>query len=481
MPSGASPAAGRRSVAHNAVLLAGSSILARLAMLALAVALGRIIGPEDYGRYGLGVALGVIAVPLTDLGMTPFVTRETARLGVAGDPLATRVARVRAFATIAATAVVALATWLVVDDERTALAIVLVVASASLDGLAQFGFGYFQGREHMGMQARLTSLASLARSIGGIALALATGSLVAVLVWLIVAGAAQAVAASRAMRRATGRLATPTAWRSLPWRTILAMGAMTVFVAITQRADAVILGLLRGEADVGLYTAAFAIMGGLQIIPWTAAVAMGPVFARTFDSDRAAFARTWSDGLRTVLLTSLPIALLVALLSEPLIARLFGAAFSDAGPVLAILIWSVPLAGLATIAAAALRGARHERWLTSIIGAGTAANVALNLWAIDRFGATGAAAVNAGTELLLVVLLGAAIVRLGVAGPPRMPALRMALALAALAAIAVVLRDRAAVELSLAAGAAGYAAVAWATRLVTAADLRAVLSRTPAR
>lgn len=463
------PTSGARRVATNAALLAGSTLLARLAMFALGVVLARTLGAEDFGRYGLGVALAAVVLPLTDLGVSQYLAREVARSTQQGEAQVVALARVRLLSALGVNAVAMLLVVVLVVDERTQTTVLLALCAAALDGLAQFAFGYFQGLERMRLQANLTTLVSLARATGGITIALATGSLMAVLVWSIGIGLAQALFSGDRMRRVVRGAAA--ARRSPVWGTVIAIGAVTIFVNLTLRADTLLIGALRSEAEVGYYTAAWALLGGLQVVPWMIAVALGPVFARTHATDPAAFRRAWNEGMRTVILLSVPVAVLVSILASPIVGRLFGAEYAPGETALAILVWSVPLAGLNSVATLALRGAGRERILVAVMATGAAVNIGVNQWAIREHGIDGAAVVNVGTELVILALLTTLVVRVGLAPLPRVALPRLVLALAVLAGLAVLLRDRVPVEVALAVPALAYAGVAWATRLVSREDL----------
>lgn len=463
--------ASARRIAGNALALATSTILARLAMFVLGVALANQLGPDDYGRYGIGISLAVVLVPLADLGFTPYVTREVARSRANTDAALRALTLGRAFLAVVASVVAAGAIVLLVDDPRTEWALLLAVAAAAFDGLAQYGFAYFQGIERMGPQARITAVAAVIRAAGGVVLALATGSLALVLVWLLVGSVAQAAWTLVRVRREAAP--TPKAERrAVPWRAVLAMGGVAILVAIIVRVDSVLVGALRGEADAGQYTAAWTLMGGLQVVPWMVSVALLPVFSRTFVSDRETYVRALSQGTRSVILVSAPIALLLSVLADPIIDRFFGSAYEPAATALAILIWSVPLAAVNSIAAMALRGASRERPLTVALGAAAAGNIGVNLWAIETYGINGAAATNVGTEAFLIVVLYAALARGRALRRLELGLVRLALALGGLTLAALLLRDRVPVEVALLAGVAAYVAIAWGTRLVTAADLR---------
>ncbi len=427
------PATGSRTV-RNASLLTVATIAARLLGFGLGVAMARALGIEDYGRYGLALALATVLAPLADLGLHQYLSREAARDSARAEGLLRPIVRAKAAFTATVFGLGALVAVVVVRDGNLLAAILLVLLAGLLDGVSQLVYAYLQGREQMGFEAKATTAAAFARGGGGIALALLTGSLGAVLAWIL---GVSVVQAGWALRRFAAPLRARRARDAVPgisWRTVLGMGVITVSVMFYLRADTVVIGLLLDERAVGLYTAGYTVMLGLQILPWMVGVALTPVFARTWASERSLFRASWSQGVRAVLLLSLPLSLTVSLLAEPIVERLFGAEFESAGTALAVLVWASPLAGLNTLAAGVLRGAGMERWLSATSVAAAIVNVTASVIAIELVGIVGAAAVTVATEVGLVITLASVALARGLVPRPTLPFGRLLLALALLAA-----------------------------------------------
>jgi len=470
------------TVARNASVLAAAMVVSRVAAFALAVAMGRELGALQYGRYGFANALATILVPIADIGLTTYLTREVARArgsaeAALGTMLRTKVALALAVAVLVGGGAVLL------SHNATTIAIVLLVLVAALaDGLSLFVFGYFRGRERMGLEGKLTAGSSLARSLVGIGLVLATGELVPLLIWMLTVSGAQLGYGLVRLRRSTA--SAPAVERrassSIDWRTVATIGSFTILTIIYTRADSVLVGWIEDERAVGLYTAAYTIMLGLQILPWMIGTALVPVFARTHVTERDVFESAWHQGIRAVLVIAFPLSLLVSLLATPIMKQVFGPEFARGGAALAIVIWAGPLAGFNTIIAGVLRGARREAWLTSTAALGVLLNVGLNLWAIPVYGIAGAAATTVGTEILIALTLAALAIRNRVVPVPRGPYLGLALALAALAGVALGTRGLPLI-LTIPASLAVYAAVAILARVVGRSDLelagRVVASR----
>jgi O-antigen/teichoic acid export membrane protein len=95
----------------------------------------------------------------------------------------------------------------------------------------------------------------------------------------------------------------------------------------------------------------------------------------------------------------------------------FGPAFAPAGTVLMVLLISVPLSVLRSIAVSALMAQGREDILFRTVLIAASVNIALNFIAVPAFGMLGAATVTVVTELLRLVLAQRYAASLGVRAP----------------------------------------------------------------
>lgn len=473
-PAAATPSEpARTSVARNATLLAAANVAARALVLGLAVALGRGLGVGEYGRYGFAVAVATVIVPVADLGLTDYVWREVARGGAGVRGQARRMIEIKlalSAATLALGAAVALAT----SDPGAAAVVIIVLAFTVADGVSTFVFAYFQGREQMRFEAGWTVLAALLKSIGGIALVIAFGRLMPVIGWMLAVSTAQLAMAALRFRRATavsGR--DPEPGRPIVWRSVLSMGVLSVSVLIYIRADSIILGIIDGHRAVGLYTAAYALMGAAQIIPLQISQAVTPVLSRTFAVDRAAFRRHCDQGLAAVLVVALPLALVTSILSTGIVTIPYGSRFAGASTALAVLVWASPLGVANAMVAAVLYAAGREGRAAVVAIVAVVVNLGLNAVLIPRFGIGGAAVVTVVTEIAVLVLQLVYAARSGVGWAPKLPYGRIALSLLVLGVVATVARSLGTPAAALL-GVGAYAVTALGTGAVDRAGLRSL-------
>jgi O-antigen/teichoic acid export membrane protein len=166
-----------------------------------------------------------------------------------------------------------------------------------------------------------------------------------------------------------------------------------VGVIIYRRIDQLLLGGYGEVRDLAQYAAAVRLVDALNIVPLAlAAVALPALshFAR-HESGREKADRLLSDGSRFLASLILPLAALATAVGGAILALLYGDAYRTAAGALAVLLWAhfFGFTGVLVDQALIARGQSKSLALLTIIGA--AVNVAIDLWAIPRYGGIGAA------------------------------------------------------------------------------------------
>jgi len=156
------------------------------------------------------------------------------------------------------------------------------------------------------------------------------------------------------------------------------------------RVDVFLLSWLRGVGEVGCYTAAYRVLDAAILLPQSLCQAWYPGLATGKAQD--------NSGRWLAILTAPP-ALAIAVGAGPLVGLLYGEGLEGAGPVLAVLIWTVVPYAWNRYQAYRLVAADRQTTDLAINLALLAVNVALNLALIPRHGAMGAALVTLATAV----------------------------------------------------------------------------------
>jgi O-antigen/teichoic acid export membrane protein len=464
----------RHSVARNAGLLGAAAIGSRGLSFLLALFLARGLGPHDYGLYALAAAVVTLMNQVGDVGLSPYVTRGVARDRAALDAELHRLLAIRGTLVLAGAA--AVVAWLVASDgSELARTVAITYLALTLESVAYLGFAYLQGLERMSFEAGTTLLAAAVRTGGGVALIVLGAGLETVLWWMAVVSLVQALAVAARLRSEEAGRGAPARAARPGLAAILASGGAMMLVgianAVVLRADSIVIGAFEGAREVGLYTAAYALVTGAVMLPWMVSVAVFPRLSSTFRRDRRAFERAWERSGRLTLLLGLPAALLATILAGPIVERIYGDGYAPSAEVLAILVWWIPLVTLSALCAALLRAADREWTLAGLVGAGAILNVTANLVVVPAHGMVGASLVTVSIEALVMVALWWTVHRLGAPRPPLHPLARALPAAAGLVVVALVLRP-APVEIGIVAAAAAYALLLVLFRAVSPRELR---------
>lgn len=391
--------------------------------------LARALGAEPYGVYTYAFAWLVLAAGLSRLGFMNAVVRFVADYMARGDWERARGVHRHAFrwvlgVSLAIAALGAVALKFLAPRLGTEVAAVLAVGLGLLPILALVGIHEAAIR---GLQRPVVALLPdpVVRPLGtglfvGAALALgfAPSARTAMVATIAAAGAALLFASS-ALRRVS-----PAAFRRAPakidgrreWsRVALPMWVSTTMNTVRRRADVLMIGLLIGPMEAGLYTAALRFADFLLFALHAVNGVTAPLIAGLFAQGRTAqIQRVTSLAAGGVLVFALPLAGGFVLFGKPLL-ELFGEPFRAAyGALLWLAAGQIVNAATGSVGVLmAMTG--QQKAAAAIVTASALGNVVLNALLIPAYGISGAGAATAATIALgNLAMLGVVLARLGI-------------------------------------------------------------------
>ena len=203
------------------------------------------------------------------------------------------------------------------------------------------------------------------------------------------------------LRTSLSRMIT-VARESLPY------WAFSLFFMVYLWIDFVLLSLLTSSEVVGWYSVPMRLFQTLMFLPVVLATAWLPRFVRAFQESEDELRRTARPSLELVLLLSLPIAGLTTIAAGPLIGFLYGSEYQSSVPVMEVLGLCVPAMYLNIMLSQVLVAMNRQATWTWVMAATTVVNPLMNLALIPaterRYdnGAIGAALSLFLTELVVV-------------------------------------------------------------------------------
>jgi O-antigen/teichoic acid export membrane protein len=156
--------------------------------------------------------------------------------------------------------------------------------------------------------------------------------------------------------------------------------------------DVLMIGVFATSSEVGFYRAIQPLRQSTTFVLSAFSFAFLPLATRRFsDGQLDSLEQLFTTSTKWVVTATLPLVLLFVCYAESVVELLFGAAYAQAAPALAVLtagLFFRALTGLDGDLIKAIDRPRVELW-TAAVGVGV--NVVVNLWAIPRFGIVGAA------------------------------------------------------------------------------------------
>jgi O-antigen/teichoic acid export membrane protein len=373
------------------------------AVLAL---MARRLSQTEYGKLMFALTLCDMTVLVTDLGASTDLARR-----VAAAPAGARrrlEAVLSARLPLLAAYLVLLPAWVAVTKpDALAVAAAIAVYSVCKDAYRTYS-SLFQGLRRIEYSA-----AAFGTSLLVLVIAVAAGAMTgAGLAWMtgayVLSGAVLLGVAAGITRLRIGPIRLRWGWSLMRgvfagslWLFVLSIAGLVHFAA-----DTVMLGYLQPYAEVARYQAAAKLLEASQFVVRPLTLILLPVCAAL------ASRRQWDELRRLMHKMFAGMAVLgvaawafVALLSLPIIRIVYTAAYDDSAEVLRVLYLSVPGLYVATVAMLLASSTMREKRAVFIMALGVALNVALNLVAIPRYGALGAAWVTVASQTFVGVWL----------------------------------------------------------------------------
>lgn len=362
--------------------------------LIVGVWIARYLGPEQFGLLNFAMAFTSLFGAIAALGLQDIVVRDIVR-----DPDSARVtlgtsAFMQLLGGLVAYLLILAAIVQLRPDDTLARSIVAILGLMMLLKASDISVFWFESQVQSKFTVWVQNGAFLFFAAIKVVLILQRAPLIA-FVWAILAEAAiVALVLLLVMSKHGPSLArlrvNAERGKTLlkdSWPLILSAIAITVYMKI----DQIMLGQMIGDEAVGIYSAAVRVSELWYFVPMVIVASFFPTILEAKKQSELQYYARLQSLFDLMSLISIPVAITMTFLSSPIMDLLFGPAYIQAGPVLAIHIWASIFVFL---------GVAHSKWflienLQKLMFYRTALNglinVLLNYLLIPKYGALGAA------------------------------------------------------------------------------------------
>jgi stage V sporulation protein B len=422
-----------QSISHGAIVVTAAAGVFVASGYIVNVWLGRLLGPDDYGRFGVVISLLTVLNVIQNAAIPQAVARTTAEAPEMAEGTLRRGVELQMAMAVLMTAALMVAAPVIAGILGDGSLVGLIrLAALALPGYGLFTLlmAYHNGRRHYTRQAATQAAYAIAKALGAIGLAYAyrlggaiSGYVIAAVVGVIAGWHRFSAPRSPVPYRRLIGFAGP-----LSVYAIASIGQMSVDIffvkAVTSNPD--IAGYYAASQNVARIP--YYLMTGLAAI-------ILPAIAAAARRGNEAAATTAASALRWALILVVPSTAIILSTSTPLIELLYSTEYRPGGELLVLLAPAMGALALSSIVAGVLSGLGRPGASAMLAGIGLAVTVVACVVLIPAHGAPGAAlATLIGTS---VALVGSAALlwRLAHGSLPFASALRVAGAAAVVAAI----------------------------------------------
>jgi len=171
------------------------------------------------------------------------------------------------------------------------------------------------------------------------------------------------------------------------WPLVLASVASVLYM----RSDQIMISILLGPSQLGLYAAAMKFYEGIIIIPYVLTISLIPAITKLKETSLQLYSKNLTRLYYLFFWSSIVFAIIVSFLSESLLSLTFGPEYIPASDVLVILVWGIAFSSLGSINSRYLLVEKMENKIASRLIVSLLLNIALNMYLIPLYGINGAA------------------------------------------------------------------------------------------
>jgi O-antigen/teichoic acid export membrane protein len=392
-----------RRIAANFFWVTGSRGLGKACSFVMVLLLARCLGAEGLGKFAFVTAYLALFSVLTDLGVDMILIREASKDLKGSEQLVGSGIVLKAVLAVSVYGATVLAAGLLGYNSEKVLYIAIAGAGFFLAPLTCYSSAFFST-----LNLHLPSLfeggSRLLVLLVVVLLVWAGEGLALVFLAIVLGGALEAfckvIYAQRYFRprlRVHLRL-----WRWII-KEVWPLTLVLIPMLLIQRIDQVMLEALRGDAELGYYSAAARLCEAFLILAVAALSSLFPLLSKYYTKDPTSFERTWRFAFRYLAVLGAALFFFLFLASDPAVRLLFGGAFAPAAASLKVLAASLPLLFTGLLQGCLFIVMGRQKSLIPIAWLATAVNVCLNLLWIPAYGTVGAALANLASYAVAVV------------------------------------------------------------------------------
>lgn len=412
------------TLARSAFWVTISEIIFNLSGYVIHSVVGRILGPADYGRYGLVVTLTTMIIILIGNGIPTAMAKYISEI-FETNPRLVKVIKKQAI--ILQSIIIGLLTIIFFfgapliakilgDPTLTPLFRISTLVIPAF-ALASFYFSYYTGLHKFGIQSFLKIMRSIFRVVIIIALTYyfgvkgsVSGYIIAPFLVFLVAFAIDKFKVSKELSHSepdsVSEVGMTFDWRKLvnyAWQIIIFFLAYELLISIDLY---LVKGILHDDYLTGIYNASLTVGRLPYYVFYALTVILLPVVSKsTAENNSEKTGEIVSQSLRLMIILLVPAIILMAQFSEAIIKIFYGNKYLAAAYPMSILVWGVGFLTIFYVLSFVMNGAGKTKKTMYMAIFGFALNAILNYFLIKKYALTGSAIATSIASFVVMAII----------------------------------------------------------------------------
>jgi len=412
------------NLAKSALWVTISEIIFNISGFIIHSIVGRILGPADYGRYGLVITLTTMVIILVGNGIPTAMSKYISEVYDTNPKLVKLIKRqsiilqsfIIGLLTIIFYFLAPVIAGILHDQSLTALFRISVWIIPTF-AMASFYFSYYTGLHEFNIQSLLKTLRSIFKVVFIIGLAYyfrvpgsINGYTISTLALFAVALYIDKFIISKKLKKREAELSIAEEpffdWRKLvnyAWQIVIFFLAYELLISIDLY---LVKGILRNDYLTGIYNASLTVGRIPYYVFYALTVILLPVISKTTSSNNnKETSKIIEQSLRLMLILLVPSVILMSIYSRPIIKLFYSNRFIDAAYPMSILVWGVGFLTIFYVFCFVMSGAGKVKKPMVMSIAGLAINTILNYILIKKYGITGSAIATSITSAIITFVM----------------------------------------------------------------------------
>ncbi len=383
-----------RAAIANTGWLFGDRILRMGTSLVVGVWVARYLGVEQYGLFNYALAFVTLFTPIFTLGLDDVVVRYLVRESSNKQEILGTTFWLKFLGGVASVLLAVAITLLFGESDALKIWLIVILAISGIFRASDTVELWFQSQVQSKYTVVAKNAAYVLNTVIKIALIVIKAPLLA-FAWVTLAEFAMSAIGLAIVYQYKASSFWLWKWSPAAAKALLKESLPLIFsgfaILIFMKIDQIMLGQMLGNTEVGIYSAAVRISEVWYFIPGAILASVTPSIYAAKEKSEAHYYKRLGQLFRLMAAISIGIALPMTFLSDNIIILMFGKKFAEAGPILAVHIWTslFVFTGMATTPWFIAEGLTNVSLGKTVLGA--VLNIILNYLLIPSYAGLGTA------------------------------------------------------------------------------------------